>query len=307
MTPCMARRFHTLDVFTGTRLAGNPLAVVHDSAGLDTAAMQAITREFNLSETVFVLPPEDPVNTAKIRIFTPGAELPFAGHPTVGTAVLLATLRAPEMLGGTGVVIALEEAIGLVKVEVTRRQGKAARGVFDIPRLPGRIDAAVHDTALTARALGLNPDDIGLEGHEIGGFAAGVPYVMVPMRDIAALGRARSMATAEYRQAFAGTPYNACPYLYARTDAGRWRTRMFAPLSGIPEDPATGSAAAAFAGVIMAFERPSDGTHQHVIAQGVEMGRPSEIVLTLEVEGGELASASIGGEAVIVSEGTLHL
>jgi trans-2,3-dihydro-3-hydroxyanthranilate isomerase len=306
MTLGMARRFHTLDVFTGTRLAGNPLAVVHDSAGLDTAAMQAITREFNLSETVFVLPPDDPVNTAKIRIFTPGAELPFAGHPTVGTAVLLAALRAPEMLGGSGVVIALEETIGVVKVEVTRRQGKAARGVFAIPRLPERLPDVPRYAKLIADALRLDVGDIVTNDHEPADFAAGPAFTMVRLASLDALARARSIASYEFEAAF-GRSAHPCCYLYVGTGPGSWRSRMFAPGMGVAEDPATGSAAAAFAGAVMAFERPSDGTHQHVIAQGVEMGRPSEIVLTLEVEGGALASASIGGEAVIVSEGTLHL
>ncbi len=153
----MPRRFHTLDVFTDTKTAGNPLAVVHDGDGLDTVGMQAIAREFNLSETVFVLPPVDPINTAKIRIFTPTSELPFAGHPTVGTGVLLALLRAPELVRGSGVVIALEEGIGLVKVEVTRPQGRATRGVFALPRLPTLPEAPPRDAALAAKALGLVP------------------------------------------------------------------------------------------------------------------------------------------------------
>jgi trans-2,3-dihydro-3-hydroxyanthranilate isomerase len=306
----MPRRFHTLDVFTGTRLAGNPLAVVHDSDGLDTSGMQAIAREFNLSETVFVLPPDDPVNTARIRIFTPGNELPFAGHPTVGAGVLLAILRAPEMLGGSGVVIALEEKIGLVKVEVTRRQGKAARGVFAIPKLPERLAEPKRDPALIARALGLSPDDILSEGHEVANFAAGVPYTTVPLKSLEALARAKSVATPEFEAAFGGVSH-PCAWLYVKTGGDAhtttWRARMFAPLIGIAEDPATGSAAASFAGVIKQFEPPLDGMRQHVIMQGVEMGRPSEIVLTLDVEKGILHEATIGGEAVIVSEGTLHL
>jgi trans-2,3-dihydro-3-hydroxyanthranilate isomerase len=302
----MPRRFHTLDVFTGTKLAGNPLAVVHDGEGLDTAAMQAIAKEFNISETVFVLPPDDPVNTAKIRIFTPGYELPFAGHPTVGAAVMLATLRAPEMLGGAGIVIALEEKIGLVSCDVRRPAGKAARAVFDLPRLPESLPDPPRDPALAAEAIGLSPDDIATAPHRVANASGGVPYTMVPLRSVEALGRARSAATPAFEAAFGGTTHPCC-FLYVATGANRWRARMFAPLSGVPEDPATGSAAAAFAATIMAFESPADGQHQHIIAQGVEMGRPSEIVLTLQVEGGKLASASIGGEAVIVSEGLLHL
>jgi trans-2,3-dihydro-3-hydroxyanthranilate isomerase len=127
---------------------------------------------------------------------------------------------------------------------------------------------------------------------------------MVPLASLDALARARSAATPAFEAAFGGTSHPCC-FLYVATGERRWQTRMFAPLAGIAEDPATGSAAAAFAATLMAFENPTDGEHQHVIAQGVEMGRPSEIVLTLQVEGGRLASASIGGEAVIVSEGVL--
>ncbi len=302
----MPRRFHTLDVFTDTKTAGNPLAVVHDCDGLDTAAMQAIAREFNLSETVFVLPPDDPVNTAKIRIFTPAGELPFAGHPTVGTGVLLALVRAPELVRGSGVVIALEEGIGLVKVEVTRPQGRATRGIFALPRLPALPEAPPRDAALVAKALGLALEDIGLEGHAVGNASAGVPYTMVPIRSLEALARAKSMPTPDFDAAFGGTSHPCC-YLYARDGERRWRTRMFAPTLGMIEDPATGSAAAAFAGTLMAFEPPGNGETQHVVMQGVEMGRPSEIVLTLDVEAGRLASATIGGAAVIVSKGEIDL
>lgn len=302
----MSRRFHTLDVFTGRRLAGNPLAVVHDTAGLDGAGMQAIAREFNLSETVFVLPPEDPVNTARIRIFTPGYELPFAGHPTVGTAILLASDRAPELMRGQGVVIAMELAIGLVKAEVRQPPGKAARAVFDLPRLPELVAEPARDPALIATALGLDISDIGAPGHAVHNATGGVPYTMVPLSSPDALARARSAATPAFEAAFGGTSHPCC-YLYVKTGATRWSTRMFAPLAGIPEDPATGSAAAAFAATLMAFETPGGGSSQHVLSQGVEMGRPSEIVLTLQISGGRLESASVGGEAVIVSEGALYL
>lgn len=302
----MPRRFHTLDVFTDTKTAGNPLAVVHDCDGLDTAAMQAIAREFNLSETVFVLPPEDPVNTARIRIFTPGSELPFAGHPTVGAGVLLALLRAPELVRGSGVVIALEEGIGLVKVEVSRPQGRATRGIFALPRLPTLPDQPPRDPALAARALGLPPDDIGFDGHVVTNASAGVPYTMVPLKSLDAIARAKSMATPDFDAAFGGTSH-PCAYLYARVGERRWRARMFAPTLGMPEDPATGSAAASFAATLMAFEETPDGEVQHVIEQGVEMGRPSEIVLTLDVAGGKLQAATIGGAAVIVSQGEIDL
>jgi trans-2,3-dihydro-3-hydroxyanthranilate isomerase len=301
------RRFHTLDVFTDHALAGNPLAVVHDCAGLDTERMQAITREFNLSETVFVLPPDDPVNTAKIRIFTPGSELPFAGHPTVGTAVLLAQLRAPEMVNRSGIVIALEEKIGLVKVEVSKRPDRAARGVFAIPKLPVMLEEPKRDPGLIAKALKLTVGDIETGQHRPADFAAGPPFTMVGLKSLDALARAKSLPTEDFEAAFGQSPHPCC-YLYVKTGPRAWQARMFGPGMGVAEDPATGAAAAAFAGVLMAFEKPQDGRdQQHIIMQGVEMGRPSEIVLTLDVERGALREATIGGGAVIVSEGTINL
>jgi trans-2,3-dihydro-3-hydroxyanthranilate isomerase len=301
----MRRRFHTLDVFTDRKLAGNPLAVVHDSEGLDTATMQAIAREFNLSETVFVLRPDDPVNTARIRIFTPAVELPFAGHPTVGTGILLAQLRAPEMVNQTGVVIALEQPIGLVSVEVSKSPGKTARGIFSLPKLPIALEG-VRDAGLIAAALGLEIDDIGIDGHHPADFSAGVPFTCVPLRSLEAMARAKAVTGAAFESAFGGTP-RPTAYLYAKEAPERWRARMFAPGFGLGEDPATGAAAAAFAGALMAYEQPLHGERQHIITQGVEMGRPSEIVLTLEVESGHLYAATIGGNAVMVSEGLIDI
>ncbi|MGL5117257.1 MAG: PhzF family phenazine biosynthesis protein [Beijerinckiaceae bacterium] len=302
----MRRRFHTLDVFTETKLAGNPLAVVLDCDGLSTETMQAIAAEFNLSETVFVLPPDDPVNTARLRIFTPKAELPFAGHPTVGAGVLIGLLRAPEMARGAGVVVALEENIGIVKVEVRQQQGRAARGIFGLPRLPEKLPRDRSDLAEIASALNLTIDDIETSGCHAADFSAGVPYALVPVRSVEALARARPLANAAFDAAFGGDRPVA-PYLYASLGENRWRTRMFAPHLGLAEDPATGSAAAAFAGAAMAFGEPDDGVHQHILEQGVEMGRPSEIILTLTVAGGALREATIGGAAVIVAEGTMEI
>jgi trans-2,3-dihydro-3-hydroxyanthranilate isomerase len=304
----MKRRFHTLDVFTETPLAGNPLAVVHDSAGLTTERMQKIAQEFNLSETVFVFPPDDPVNTAKLRIFTPAAELPFAGHPTVGAAVLLATLRAPEHLGNGGIVIALEEKVGLVSCDVSQRPGRAARAVFTLPKLPGTLPGA-PSAATIAGLIGLAEEDIVTDGWRPGIFSGGVPYLIVPVRDRDAVTRARSPVglAGNTDKGEAGIPALFVVAADARDPAHHFDARMFGPQLGVAEDPATGSAVAAFAGAIMAFSPPADGEHQFVIEQGYAMGRASDIVLTLTISGGALASATIGGAAVIVSEGTIHL
>jgi trans-2,3-dihydro-3-hydroxyanthranilate isomerase len=290
------RRFHTLDVFTDRPLAGNPLAVVLDAEGLDGSSMQAIAREFNLSETVFVLPARDPVNSARIRIFTPARELPFAGHPTVGTAALLAELHAPEIVARQDLALVLEEEVGLVHCTAWRVKGRPYAS-FVLPRLPEDCGTPLPDAALAA-ALSLAPGEIGFEGHRPALVTAGVPITTVPLASPAAVDRARPDA--------ARWPPALRTYLYARSATG-FHARMFAAGPGLYEDPATGSAAAAFAGVVMRFDAPSDGDHLIEIQQGVAMGRPSTIHLRLAVEGGALASASIGGGAVMVASGTLDL
>ena len=178
----MTRRFFTLDVFAETALAGNPLAVVLDSEGLDDGRMQAIAREFNLSETVFVFEPRNPANTARARIFTPARELPFAGHPTVGTAALIAHIRAPDLLAAQDMRIVLEEGIGDVVCVVRHRKGRALAANFDLPRLPQRLEASPPPTPEIARGLGLRPEDIGFDRHEPSLFTAGAPYLFVPVR-----------------------------------------------------------------------------------------------------------------------------
>lgn len=299
----MTRRFVTLDVFTTQRNAGNPLAVVLDSDGLDTAAMQVIAREFNLSETVFVSAPAEPGHRAGLRIFTPGRELPFAGHPTVGTAVLLALRDAAE--GRAADVLMLEEKVGPIACAVSAAGGGAGRAVFTLPRLPEEIEPPAG-LALLAGALGLEKRDIGFDGHVPSVFSAGLGFTFVPVSTPGAVERLR-IDTSLWSQAIKPAD-NPSAFVYCRQvrEAGHdFHARMFAPEMGIAEDPATGSAAAAFAGVIMRFERPGDGEHRFVIEQGYEMGRPSQIVLELTVAQGSLASARIGGSAIMVSEGVL--
>lgn len=300
----MRLRFHTLDVFTLAKLTGNPLAVVLDADRLDTAAMQRIAREFNLSETVFVLEPRDPVNTARIRIFTPTSELPFAGHPTIGAAVLLAKSRAADMLARNGLVIALEEDIGVVRCEVVEDAAGAALARFSIPRLPARVSEAASADAL-ARALGLDAEDIGFGRHEPSVYSAGLELVFVPVTSREALDRARPDAS--LLASALGASRGA--YLYTRDtvdESSAVCARMFAKL-GIREDPATGAAAAAFAGVAHEFESPEDGEHRLTIEQGYKMGRPSRIMLELSIHEGRLVGVSVAGHAVGVMRGELEL
>jgi trans-2,3-dihydro-3-hydroxyanthranilate isomerase len=299
----MRRQFHTLDVFTETQLAGNPLAVVLDAEGLDDARMQKIAREFNLAETVFVFAPRDPVNTAALRIFTPNRELPFAGHPTVGAAALLAHLRAPQLLAAQDLRLVLEEKVGDVVCVARHRRGQALASYFTLPRLP-RQDGVAPPAAQLAASLGVELAEIGFGAHRPIMYGAGVDFLFVPIASAAALAKANP------DRAPWGAGGGPGVYLYTRetTQPGAaYQARMFAPGWGIREDPATGAAASAFAGVIMEFERPADGEHTLVIAQGVEMGRPSFIALGLEVEGGALKSATIGGSAALIAEGTIDL
>lgn len=292
--------FVTLDVFTAQRFAGNPLAVVFDADGLSDAAMQTIAREFNLSETVFVNRAADPARRADLRIFTPGRELPFAGHPTVGTAVALA-LRAGE----TGDVnFILGEKIGPVPCRVAVSNGAQGRAQFDLPRLPQKVGDAPA-LAIMAAALRVPENAIGYGAHQAALYSAGNPFTMIPLKTRADVDRA-----VLDRDAFAkmeqGDAKNAFFYCAEPTDAAHhFYGRMFAPSLGVGEDPATGSAVAAFAGAIMDFEKPKDGVHRYVIEQGYVMGRPSQIELILHVAPGVLTKASIGGGAIIVSEGTL--
>jgi len=295
--------YHILDVFTDRRFAGNPLAVVLDADALDGKRMQTIAKEFNLSETVFVLRPQRSAHTARIRIFTPAAEMPFAGHPTVGTGALLAELKAPASRGDGEALVVLEEEIGIVRVGVRLRSGGAPFAEFDAPKLPEDV-GALPAADRVAAALGLIPAEIGFENHRPTKYSAGNTFAFVPVASLEAIGKAR--ATLQHWAPLQGQG----AFLYCRQavhTTSSFHARMFAPEHGIAEDPATGSAAAAFAGVIHRFDTLPDGLHKRVIEQGYEMGRPSEIELSLNIEGGKLGAVRIGGHAVRVAEGMIEV
>jgi trans-2,3-dihydro-3-hydroxyanthranilate isomerase len=303
----LRRKYYVLDVFTDRPLAGNPLAAVIDCDGLDGTAMQRIAAEFNLSETIFLFEPHDPVNTALLRIFTPKAELSFAGHPTIGAAVLVAKLRAPELLRSQDLRVVLEEKIGAISCLVRHRPGKGYQAEFTLPKLPARVGLPKSQDQL-AVALGIAPADIGFDRHVPSIYSAGTAFTFVPVANLAALVRARPNAEL-FEAAFAPIE-TAHAFLYTRETIEAvhdFHARMFAPTLGIAEDAATGSAAAAFAGVLTAFEKVPDGQHALTIEQGYEIDRPSLIILGLDVEQNVLVEASIGGGAVIVAEGFLDL
>lgn len=296
------RSYLVYDVFTDTALAGNPLGIVTDCEGLDTAAMQAIAREFNLSESVFILSPDDERHRARVRIFTPDYEMPFAGHPTVGSAIALAEQAGDGLSAGMFV---LEENIGPVRCAVTKGEG-ATFAEFDLPKLPQQLPLTV-DAAIIAAALGLDPQEVGFENHHPALWSAGVPYVTIPVADadVAARIRFDNNSWMEFAPA-KGEGIVASAYVYCRGPRDvAFHARMFVPGNPSYEDPATGSAAAAFAGAINHFDRPMDGLQRFWIEQGVEMGRPSRIRLEIDVEAGAIARARIGGHAVKVAEGRL--
>ncbi|MBD8876327.1 PhzF family phenazine biosynthesis protein [Roseibium polysiphoniae] len=303
----MGRRYAILDVFTNTALSGNPLAVVLDSEGLSDAQMQSIAGEFNLSETVFVLQPENPGHSATLRIFTPGTELPFAGHPTVGTAILLATERFGEISGEQDAVVVLKEKIGAVRCAVILRENAAGFAEFDVPKLPEHA-GPTQDNELIAEALGLDPTDIGFENHKPSRFKVGPAFNFIPVRDLDALARAKPNLQ-RWSAAFDQDEHNDA-YVYCRETRSHdsaFQARLFAPEMGIPEDPATGSAASAFAGAIHYFDRLPGGSHVFRIEQGFVMGRPSLIDLEIDVEDKQLHAVRVGGQATIVARGELFI
>ncbi len=300
----MPRRFFTLDVFTDRALAGNPLAVVLDAQGLGDGGMQAIAREFNLSETVFVLPPEDPHQRAKLRIFTPARELPFAGHPTVGTAVLLGLLDHGHHHGNLA--FGLEEGVGIVPCAVEIEGEGQGSATFTLPKLPWE-EAGAPEPERIAAALGIGADAIGFDAHRPSLWSAGNAFIFVPLRDRRTVDALVPNA-AEWAALRPGERAAVFAYTRETAEAGSaFHARMFAPGLGVGEDPATGSAVAAFAGAVTTFDRPADGEHVLVIEQGYAMGRPSKIRLLLTVADGALAKASIGGRALVVTEGALRV
>lgn len=285
-------RFHIYDVFTTTPFTGNPLAIVEGADDLTTAQMQTIARQFNLSETLFLQRPENPAHTARVRIFLPTAEIPFAGHPTIGCAIHLA--------GKTQSHITLEEQAGLVPVTITR-DGDMTQAEFTAPKLPVR-HAPVPPHAMIAAALGIQPARIG--PHEPGVWQAGPAFLYVPVTDLATLGAARPHEPA-WTSLMAAAQVDSA-YLYAATPDGL-RARMFSPTAGIPEDPATGSATAILAAQLLANGALRDGTTTLHLHQGVEMGRPSALRLGADVANGTLMAARVAGSAVTVAQGTIRI
>ncbi len=295
-------RYYLCDVFTDTRFGGNQLAVLPEASGLSAAQMQQITREFNFSETAFVFPARAG-QTRHVRIFTPAREVPFAGHPNVGTAFVLATSGAFGEIAES-LTVTFEEKAGLVPIEIRARAGKIISCELSAPE-PFSLGETL-ELELVAQALSLDPAKIETSRHPPQLASVGLPFIMVELKDRAALARAKpGLAAFEAINAQGILPDI---HFYVRSnDEFDIRARMFAPLSGVPEDPATGSANCALAGLLAHHEREASGEFRWRIAQGVEMGRPSTLLARAEKRNGRVLKTWVGGSSVLVADGSLFL
>jgi trans-2,3-dihydro-3-hydroxyanthranilate isomerase len=297
----MRYRYFICDVFTATRFGGNQLAVLPAATGLSDRRMQQIAREFNFAETSFVLPPEQG-HTRRVRIFTPATEVPFAGHPNVGTAFVLATMGELGSLEQPAH-ITFEEKAGLVPITVERRDGHIRCEL----RAPERLTLGRSiSPEILARAVSLSPDDIVTRTHPPQAASVGLRFLFAELRDRAALERAR--VRLEAVEALAGDGMTPDVHLYVRTgDDFDIRARMFAPLDGVPEDPATGSANCALGALLAGYDPAPSGSFRWRIAQGVEMGRPSVLEVSAEKRDGEVVEARVAGTSVLVGEGEIEV
>ncbi|MFA6169048.1 MAG: PhzF family phenazine biosynthesis protein [Gemmatimonadaceae bacterium] len=299
-------RYITTDVFSGVRFGGNQLAVIPDASGIPEELLLPICREFNYSETTFLYPPEHPGHTRRVRIFTPGGEVPFAGHPTVGTAVVLAATGAiPLSEGATRIV--LEEQVGPVPVVIRGVHAGGGWAQLSAAKLP-EIGPPVPSRSMLAKMLGLGTDDILATSERPQAVSCGLPFLIVPLSSVAAVGRAR-VSVDRWEETLANA-WASMIWVYAADAEGgdrHYRARMFAPGISVPEDPATGSAAVTFAGYLAARARTRTGTLAWTIDQGVEMGRPSRLEIEADKADGTVTALRVGGEAVLVSEGLMTL
>ncbi|MDO1582038.1 PhzF family phenazine biosynthesis protein [Rhizobium oryzicola] len=301
-----AAGFVTVDVFTRERFAGNPLAVFPDARGLSDELMQKIAAEFGYSEITFVLPPEDPSNDARVRIFTPTAEIPFAGHPNVGTAFVLGQQK--ELFGKPiGSSLRFEELAGLVEIEVLRDQDAVVGATIRAPR---QLDVGTTvPVDRVADCLCLSPDDVKVVRHQPITVSVGLPFVAAELVNLDALAKACPNISAFHRARDAapepGSDFSLFAYVRDPQDEGRVRARMFAPLDNVIEDPATGSASAALGSYLAAQSGQADGTFSLVIQQGVEMGRPSEILLRVTLQDGRPSQVLISGHCAMAMRGEI--
>jgi trans-2,3-dihydro-3-hydroxyanthranilate isomerase len=303
----MKYRFYTCDVFTSTRFGGNQLAVLPRASGLSDRQMQQITREFNYSETTFVFPAEAG-QIRKVRIFTPAQEIPFAGHPNIGTAFVLASIGELGRLQSSQVAT-FEEKAGVVPIQIETANGKVISCELTAPEALSLGQTVPVE--LVAAAVSLNEKDIATQVHQPQLASVGLPFIITEITDRAALERVRvnTVGFEKVREHLAGESVRASIYMYCKTQGEDvdLRARMLAPLSGVPEDPATGSATGAVIGLLAHLDKDRSGSFKFRIAQGVEMGRPSLLSARAEKTNGVVRSTHVGGACVLVSEGTIEV
>lgn len=298
--------YFTADVFTSQRFGGNQLAVFPDAKAIPEDVLLRITREFNYSETTFVLPPSDPKHARRVRIFTPGGEIPFAGHPTVGTAFVLATIGDIAVTGAETRIV-FEEQVGPVPVAIRSVDGLPGFAQLSVAQLP-EYGPTPPGSADLARVLGLESGDV-LDGKLAAeGVTCGLPFLFIPVRDRKTLARSR-VRLDEFenllRDYWTSKVFVFCddPEL----PGSHYRARMFAPLIGVAEDPATGSACAGFGGYLAKRAARGDGTLRWVIEQGFDMGRPSILDVEVDKEAGRITAVRVGGNSVLVSKGEFYV
>jgi trans-2,3-dihydro-3-hydroxyanthranilate isomerase len=295
-------RYYTCDVFTETRFGGNQLAVLPEAVGLSAQQMQQIAREFNFSETTFVFPARAG-HTRHVRIFTPAREIPFAGHPNIGTAFVLASAGELGEIKSS-LTVTFEEESGLVSVTIQESGGKVASCELTAPQ--SLSFGKTLPVEFVAAAISIDPKEIVTKTHGPQVASVGLPFVMVELKDRSVIERARINMSGFEALAAQGVMPDV--YLYTRvTDGFDIRARMFAPLSGVPEDPATGSANCALAGLLAHYSQDPNGSFTWRIAQGVEMGRPSTLIARAEKTDGVVQTTRIGGATVLVGEGVIYL
>ena len=296
----MKYKFVTCDVFTTVRFGGNPLAVLPHASGLSDQQMQQIAREFNFSETTFVFPPTDG-NTRQVRIFTPTTEVPFAGHPNIGTAFVLASIGELDDFSETKQIV-FEEKAGVVPI--TLRKCEDASISCEL-KAPERLSlGAIVSTQDVASAVSLSVDDVLTRTHVPQVASVGLPFLLAELSDRAALERAK--AALDGFESIARQGVTPDVHLYVRSnDEFDIRARMFAPFDGVPEDPATGSANCALAALLAQLDDKSTSHYEFRIAQGVEMRRPSLLHARVTKEQGDVTGTWVGGRCVLVSEGEI--
>jgi trans-2,3-dihydro-3-hydroxyanthranilate isomerase len=298
-------QFQTVDVFTDRQFGGNPVAVISDARGLSDLQMQAIANEFNLAETTFVLPPTNPAHTARVRIFTPRAEMPFAGHPNVGTAFVLAHQSLVCGASFEHENMIFEEIAGLVPMTIDIVDGEVIGASLAAPQ-QFKVVRAI-DATLVAQACSLEPEAVKTSRHSPCIASCGAPFVIAELLDREALRRAQPRMDVFMSQLPRDEATGIHLYVEHSEEGAQFQSRMFAPLHGVFEDPATGSANVALIGLLAHLRSERSLRLEAVIGQGIDLGRPSVLRAVAEKRDGVVSSTYIGGGCEAVMSGWIDL